>query len=72
MINKIILVGYPGSQIIVPASKYLTKKYLPEFEITYLNYKGGINGWADYVVGFLKYLQDEYILFALDDYLVAN
>jgi len=69
---KIILIGYPGSQCIVPASKYLTSKYLAGFEITYLNYKGGINGWSDYVAGFLKYLQDEYVIFALDDYLVAD
>lgn len=69
---KIILVGHPGSQKIVPASKYLTEKYLPGFNIIYLNYKGGINGWGAYIADFLRYLTDEYIIFALDDYLVCG
>jgi hypothetical protein len=69
---KIILIGYPGSQKIVPASKYLTSKYLPGFDITYLNYKGDINGWAQYVADFLEYLTDGKIIFALDDYLVCG
>lgn len=69
---KIVLVGYPGSQCIVAASKYLTEKYLPGFDITYLNYKGPIEGWADYVAIFLEYLTDEKIIFALDDYLVSG
>lgn len=68
----IILVGYPGSQRIVPASKYLTSKYLAGFDITYLNYKGEISGWSEYLIGFLSYLEDENIIFALDDYLVAE
>lgn len=69
---KIALVGHPGSQRIVPASKYLTGKYLPMFEPIYLNYKGGINGWSEYVAGFLKYLTDEFVIFSLDDYLIAD
>lgn len=71
---KVILVGYPGSQKIVAASKYLVKKYLPsdEFDIIYLNYKGGVNGWGMYVAGFLQYLTDEHVIFALDDYLVSG
>ena len=69
---KIILVGHPGSQKIVPASKYLTKKYLHGFDITYLNYKGKIEGWGIYVAGFLQYLTDETVIFALDDYLIAE
>jgi hypothetical protein len=69
---KIILAGYPGSQKIVPASKYLNSKYLPGFDITYLNYKGPIDEWSDYVAGFLKYLTDEKVIFALDDYLVSG
>ena len=68
----IILVGYPGSQKIVAASKYLTSKYLPDFNITYLNYKGEINGWGEYVTAFLEYLTDDEVVFALDDYLVAE
>lgn len=70
--QKIILVGYPGSQCIVPASKYLTEKYLPGFDITYLNYKGPIDGWAAYVRGYLEYLTDKHVIFALDDYLVSG
>ena len=69
---KIILIGYEGSQKIVKASKYLTNKYLPDFCKIYLNYKGEVSGWAEYVAGFLKYLPDENIVFTLDDYLVAD
>jgi hypothetical protein len=69
---KCVLVGHSGSQCIVPASKYLTGKYLPGFDITYLNYKGPIEGWADYVSGFLQYLTDKHVIFSLDDYLIAN
>ncbi len=75
---KIVLIGYPGSQLIVPASKYLTSKYLQHiprilgFDITYLNYKGDINGWSKYIAGYLQYLTDENVIIALDDYLVAD
>lgn len=69
---KIILVGHPGSQKIVPASKYLTGKYLPMFEPIYLNYKGGINGWSEYLSNFLKYFTDDFLILALDDYLIAD
>lgn len=68
---KIILVGYPGSQVIVPASKYLTSKYLPGFDITYINYTGSIDWWATMLVDYLSRLEDEKIIFALDDYLIA-
>lgn len=69
---KIILVGYLGSQRIVPASQWLVSKYLSMFEAIYLNYKGPIEGWAGYVATFLKFLTDEYVVFTLDDYLVAD
>lgn len=69
---KIILIGYPGSQAVVPISKYLTDKYLPGFDKIYLNYEGPIDGWSDYVVGFLKYLPDQKVIFALDDYLISG
>lgn len=70
---KVILIGYPGSQCIVKASKYLTNKYLPStFDVIYLNYKGEIGGWSKYVVGFLEYLTDDKVIFALDDYLLAD
>lgn len=67
-----VIIGYPGSQKIVKASKYLVAKYLPMFEPIYLNYKGPIDGWAEYLVGFLRYFQDEHIVFALDDYLISG
>lgn len=69
---KVILIGYPGSQVIVPASKYLTSKYLPGFDIIYLNYEGRIEGWADYVADYLTGLKDRLIIFSLDDYLLAD
>ena len=68
----VVLVGYPGSQKIVPASKYLTSKYLPMFNITYLNYQGGVNQWGNYLAGFLRYLTDEHVILALDDYLISD
>lgn len=68
---KIILIGYLGSQIIVPASKYLTSKYLKGFDIVYLNYTGAISGWSNFLSAYLSTLTDENIIFALDDYLVA-
>lgn len=72
MTKKIILVGYPGSSRVLPASKYLASKYLDGFDITYLNYKGDTNKWADYVANFLEYLTDERIVLALDDYLISG
>ena len=69
---KIILVGYPGSQKIVPASKYLTSKYLKGFDIEYINYEGHINGWALYVAEYLSKLSSVNIIFALDDYLISD
>jgi len=72
MTPPVILVGHPNSKRIVKASKYLTSKYMPEFSFTYLNYKGGINQWGNYIAGYLEYLTDENVLFALDDYLIAD
>lgn len=69
---KVILVGYPGSQKIVKASKYLTDKYLPAFEKVYLNYKGEISGWAKFVSDYLRTLPDERVIFSLDDYLISG
>ena len=70
--HKVILIGHRDSQKIVPASKFLTSKYMPMFNFIYLNYQEGINGWAEYVIGFLKYLTDERVIFALDDYFVSD
>jgi len=69
---KIILIGHPSSQQIVPASKYLTSKYLPEFDIKYLNYEGPIEGWAKYLAKYLSTINDKHIIFALDDYLISG
>lgn len=71
---KIVLVGYSGSQKIVPISKYLTTKYLPkwEFDVIYLNHRGDVRQWTKEMAIFLSYLTDEYIIFALDDYLMAD
>jgi hypothetical protein len=69
---KVILIGYPGSQCIVPASKYLTSKYLPkDFDIVYLNYTGAISGWSSYLYYYLSHLPDKIMVLALDDYLLA-
>jgi len=69
---KIILVGYSGSQKIVPASKYLTGKYLPGFDITYLNYEGPVDEWAEYLAKYLSNIKDKHIIFSLDDYLISG
>lgn len=70
---KVCLVGYPGSQCIVKASKYLTDKYLDwGFDIRYVNYTGEINGWATFLSGYLTAIKDKYIILSLDDYLVAS
>jgi hypothetical protein len=72
MDKKIVLVGYPGSQHIVPASKYLVNKYLPGYEAIYLNYTGAIEGWSKFVADYLKGLDDEKVIFALDDYFISG
>jgi len=69
---KIVLIGHPASQKIVPASKYLTSKYLPGFEVIYLNYEGPIDGWAPFIAGYLSSIKDKNIIFSLDDYLIAD
>lgn len=70
--DTIILVGHPGSQCIVPASKYLTGKYLSDFDVRYLNYDGEIHGWSQFVADYLKTLAVPTVIFALDDYLVSG
>ena len=69
---KIILVGYPGSQQIVPASKYLLEKYLPGFDLYFLNWIGEKSGWSTFVASYLAQLDDKFIIFALDDYLISG
>lgn len=68
---KCLLIGYSGSQRIVPASKFLTDKYLP-FNCTYINYKGDVNKWSTFLAGYLTALTNKHIIFALDDYLISD
>lgn len=69
---KIILVGYPGSQFLVPASKYLVDKYLPDFEFEkiWLNHDGPKENWSKFVADYLDTIEDEKVILTLDDYLV--
>src|SRR3990167_11287079 len=69
---KVILVGYPGSQFIVPASKYLTNKYLRGFDIRYLNHVGPKENWSKFLAAYFRQLKDDFVIFALDDYLLSG
>lgn len=69
---KIILVGHPGSQYILEASKYLAEKYLPGFELVYLNHTGPKEEWSKFVIEYLKTIDDKLVIFALDDYLISD
>lgn len=69
---KVILVGYPGSQPLVPAAKYLTDKYLPGFEVRYLNFTGKKEHWSGFVADYLRSFNDQRVIFALDDYLLSK
>ncbi len=69
---KVILVGYPGSQSILPASKYLTEKYLPGFDVEYICWVGEKDGWSNFVGSYLTHIEDEFVIFALDDYLLSS
>ena len=70
---NIILAGYPGSQKLVPVSKYLIEKYLPGFRVRYLNYQGPIEKWSQFVFNEVWFgADDEKIIFGLDDYLIRD
>lgn len=69
---RVILVGYPGSQRIVPACSFLCSKYLLRFPISFLNYEGPKEGWSAYVRERLAELDDELVILALDDYLLSG
>lgn len=69
---KIILIGHPGSQHIVPASKYLVEKYLPGFDVVWLNHVGPKENWSKFVSSYLQSIDDQLIIVALDDYLVNS
>ncbi len=68
----IVFIGSSQSDQIIHASKYLAKKYLLGFHRIYLKYDGDLDGWSSYVADFLSFLQDTYIIFGMDDFLIAN
>lgn len=69
---KSILVGYPESRKVRAASKYLVDKYAPDLEQVWLEHTGDVNNWANFVAGYLSTIDDEHVVFALDDYLLAS
>lgn len=69
---KVILIGHPGSQKIRKVSEYLTQKYLPGFDVIYLNHEGDIKKWSKFLIDHLKELPDEFVILALDDYLLSG
>jgi hypothetical protein len=69
---KVCLVGYPGSQFLVPASRYLTEKYLPGFDVRYINNTRPPEEWSAFVREYLETLTDEFVIFALDDYMLRQ
>lgn len=69
---KIILIGYPLSQCLVPVNKYLAAKYLPQFEVHYINHTGKIPEWGKNVAEELSKYDDKYIIFSLDDFFVSE
>ena len=70
---KCILVGYPGSRGVREASKALFKKYMPNtFEPIWLEYDGPIEGWSGFVEDYLDQLEDDWVIFTLDDYLLSG
>lgn len=72
MIFNCIIIGYPGSQKIVPASKYLATKYLPnDWNLLYVCYEKHVSYWAAFVKECISEIKDQYIIFSLDDYLIS-
>lgn len=69
---KIIRIGYPGSARVKKMSDYLLDKYLPGFDYQYLFYEGKIEGWSEYIVNYLRSINDLIVVFALDDYLLER
>ncbi len=67
-----VLIGSSRSDCIIKASKYLAEKYMPEFNKIYLKYDGDLDGWSQYLSGFLSYLTDEFVMFGLDDFLISD
>jgi len=69
---KLILIGHPGSRRVRPASKYLVDKYMKGFEQVWLEHTGPIEHWAEFAASELRRIPDKYVVFALDDYLLAG
>lgn len=68
---KCVLVGHPESQFLVPASRYLAEKYLPGFHIEFINNTGSTGEWSSLLREYLRKLNDELVVIALDDYLLS-
>ena len=68
---KVILIGHPGSQFLVPASKYLTGKYLPGFNVQYLNHRGPTEEWSKFLCEQLRFCGGTVVILSLDDYLLS-
>lgn len=87
---KVILSGYEGSKKILAASSWLVNKYLPKFDIYWLNYgeysgelfcgtyvslknkQESVNNWSSDIREFLKTIDDKFVIFSLDDYLLSS
>lgn len=69
---KIFLAGYPGSQKIVPITKYLLNKYLPSFEVVFINYTGKVEGWGKFFADYFDKISDKYLIFSLDDFFISQ
>lgn len=70
---KAVIIGYPRSQFLKPASEYLARKYLPkEIELRYFNFIGDTKYWSAYVADCLETISEKYVIFALDDYLLSG
>lgn len=71
---KLILIGYPGSQSLVPFTRYLLEKYLPDFDLIFLNHTGPKEEWSKFLWDKLYFCLSsmEPFIFALDDYLIRD
>ena len=84
---RVFLAGHEGSKFLLPASAWLTQKYLSGFDIWYLNFgertlpnyisldthqHGGVASWSHYIARYLEQIEDPWVVFALDDYLLAG
>jgi hypothetical protein len=70
---KIILPGYSGSQKIVPITRHLFDKYLKGHRVIFINYEDRDTAqWSNYMADYLETIDDDIVIFGLDDYLPAE